>query len=137
MDLAGIVEQAADAFIFADASGVIRIWNAGATRVFGFGPDEALGQSLDLIIPEKLRGAHWTGYDRAMQSGELRLSGRPTLTRGTHKSGARLYVEMTFALVRDGQGQPVGSVAIARDVTEREIAARGPARQAPPDTSVA
>ena len=137
MDLAGIVEQAADAFIFADASGVIRIWNAGATRVFGFGPDEALGQSLDLIIPEKLRGAHWTGYDRAMQSGELRLSGKPTLTRGTHKSGARLYVEMTFALVRDGQGQPVGSVAIARDVTEREIAARGPARHAPPPPTVA
>jgi PAS domain S-box-containing protein len=124
LDVARIVEQAGDAFIFADREGTIRIWNAAATRVFGFTAEEVIGRAMDMIIPEKLRDAHWKGFDHAMQTGQLRLAGKPTLTRGAHKSGDRLYVEMTFALVRDASGAPVGSVAIARDVTERELRAR-------------
>jgi len=114
-----IVDQAGDAFIYADRQGVIQVWNAAAARVFGFAASDALGQSLDLIIPEKLRDAHWRGFDHAMSTGEMRLGGAPTVTRGVHKSGGRLYVEMTFALVRDAGGAAIGSVAIARDVTER------------------
>lgn len=114
-----ILAQAADAVIFADPDGVIRIWNAAAARIFGFAAEEALGKSLDLIIPDNLRPAHWTGFRRAMQSGTTRLKGRPTLTRGLHKSGRRLYVEMSFAVVRASSGLVAGSVAIARDVTER------------------
>ena len=124
LDVASIVEQAGDAFIFADGDGIIRIWNVAAARVFGFTADEVIGRAMDMIIPEKLRDAHWKGYEHAMQTGQLRLAGKPTLTRGAHKSGGRLYVEMTFALVRDAGGDPVGSVAIARDVTERELKAR-------------
>ena len=89
-----------------------------ATALFGFSAEEALGQNLDLIIPEHLRAPQWRGFDAAMASGTLKLAGRPTLTRGAHKSGRQLYVEMTFALVvTDGAAD--GSVAVARDVTER------------------
>ena len=114
-----ILAQAADAVIFADAEGVIRIWNAAAARIFGFTAEEALGKSLDLIIPDHLRQAHWTGFRLAMQTGTTRLGGRPTLTRGLHKSGRRLYVEMSFAVVRAPSGLVAGSVAVARDATER------------------
>lgn len=114
-----IVEQMAEAVVYANRAGIIERWNGGATATFGFGRDEALGQSLDLIIPEHLRAVHWRGYDAAMANGTLRLAGRATLTRGLHKSGLKLYVEMSFSLVRDDAGNVEGSVAVARDVTER------------------
>ncbi len=113
-----ILDEAADAVIFADRSGMIRRWNTAAAALFGFSADEALGRSLDLIIPEHLRTAHWRGFDAAMNTVALKLQGRPTLTRGLHRSGRKLYVEMTFALVSEG-GAALGSVAVARDVTER------------------
>ena len=113
-----IVDQAADAVIYADRSGAIRRWNRAATALFGFSAEEALGQSLDLIIPDPLRARHWRGFDAAMASGALRLAGRPTLTRAAHKSGRKLYVEMTFALVA-ADGAADGSVGVARDATER------------------
>jgi PAS domain S-box-containing protein len=114
-----IIAAAGDAIIYADKEGVIRVWNDAATRTFGFSADEALGQSLDLIIPENLRQVHWTAFDRALNSGATRLAGKPTITRGLHKSGQRLYVEMSFALVRTPSGGIVGSVAVARDATVR------------------
>lgn len=114
-----VIADAADAMIFADRAGIIRIWNAAAEAVFGFSAAEAIGQSLDLIIPERLRQAHWTGFQRAVDSGATRLGGRATVTRGLHRSGQKLYVEMSFALVRDASGAVAGSVAIARDGTER------------------
>ena len=126
-----ILDQAADAVIFADRSGTIRRWNGAAAVLFGFPAEEALGQPLDLIIPEYLRAAHWRGFDAAMKNVALKLRGRPTLTRGLHKSGRKLYVEMTFALVA-AEGEALGSVAVAREVTERverERAAR--ARSSP------
>lgn len=113
-----ILESVADALIFADRSGTIRRWNRSSAALFGFNAEEALGQSLDLIIPEHLRAAHWRGFDAAMASGALKLAGRPTLTRAQHKSGRKLYVELTFALVASA-GAPEGAVAMARDVTER------------------
>jgi len=98
---------------------VIERWNAAAVAMFGYSATEAVGQSLDMIIPEHLRKAHWRGFDAAMANGKTRLGGRPTLTRGLHKSGQRLYVEMSFGLVVDAADQALGSVAVARDVTER------------------
>jgi len=114
-----IVEQAAEAIIYANQKGVIERWNAAAVAMFGYSAAEALGQSLDLMIPEHLRKGHWRGFDAAIASGKTRLGGRPTLTRGLHKSGQKLYVEMSFALVLDSTGAALGSVAVARDVTER------------------
>lgn len=115
-----ILEQIADAVIFADATGTIRRWNRAAAALFGYSAAQALGQKLDLIIPEHLRAAHWRGFEAAMANGATKLQGRPTLTRATHQTGRRLYVEMTFALVKEqAGGAPRGAVAIARDVTER------------------
>jgi PAS domain S-box-containing protein len=114
-----ILEQAAEAVVYANQKGVIERWNAAAVAMFGFSAAEAIGQNLDLMIPEHLRKGHWRGFDAAMASGKTRLGGRPTLTRGLHKSGQKLYVEMSFALVVDDAGSPLGSVAVARDVTER------------------
>jgi len=125
-----IVEHIAEAVVFANRDGVIERWNAAAAAMFGFSAAEAIGQSLDLMIPEHLRAAHWRGFDAAMNSGTLRLNGCATLTRGLHKSGRKLYIEMSFAIVRDAALAVVGSVAVARDVTarvEREKAARASA----------
>jgi PAS domain S-box-containing protein len=115
-----ILDQAADAIIYADRSGKIARWNRAAAALFGYPLEEALGQSLDLIIPEHLRAAHWRGFDAAMANGTMKLQGRPTLTRAVHKSGRKLYVELTFAIVRaEPTDEVLGSVAVARDVTER------------------
>lgn len=113
-----ILEQVADALIYADREGRIQRWNQAACALFGYSADEALGASLDIIIPEHLRGPHWAGFHAAIEKGSLKLQGRPTLTRAVRKDGSKLYVEMTFALVVEG-GVAVGSVAMARDVTER------------------
>ena len=114
-----VLEQAAEAVIYANQKGIIERWNAAAVAMFGYSAAEALGQGLDLMIPEHLRKAHWRGFDAAIANGKTRLGGRPTLTRGLHKSGQKLYVEMSFALVVDSEGVALGSVAVARDVTER------------------
>ena len=127
-----ILEEVADAVIYSDRSGAIVRWNQGSTALFGFSAEEALGQNLDLIVPEHLRAAHWRGFDAAMASGATKLSGRPTLTRALHKSGRRLYVEMTFAVVKGETGEVLGSVGMARDVTERVERERAAARAAPP-----
>jgi PAS domain S-box-containing protein len=115
-----ILEHIADAVIYADDTGRIRRWNAAAADLFGYGSEKALGQSLDLIIPEHLRAAHWRGFEAAMRNGDTKLQGRPTVTRTTHSTGRKLYVEMTFALVTAHAGGAArGAVAVARDVTER------------------
>ena len=114
-----IVEHTADALIYSNRDGIIERWNPAAASMLGYSAAEACGQSLDLIIPEPLRAAHWRGFDAAMQNGSTRLHGRPTVTRAAHKLGQTLYVEMSFALVSDEAGKVIGSVAMARDVTER------------------
>jgi PAS domain S-box-containing protein len=116
---AHILDDVADALIYADQSGTILRWNRASHLLFGYSAEEALGQNLDLIIPEHLRAAHWKGFEAAITSGTMKLQGRPTLTRALHKSGRRLYIEMTFALVRDSDDAVLGAVAMARDVTER------------------
>ena len=114
-----ILEQAAEAVVYANRQGIIERWNAAAVAMFGYSKAEALGQNMDLMIPERLREAHWRGFNASMENRKTRLGGRPTLTRGLHKSGQKLYVEMSFSLVLDDAGSPLGSVAVARDVTER------------------
>ncbi|WP_134325019.1 PAS domain-containing protein [Cumulibacter soli] len=120
-----ILAAIADAVIFADTDGVVRHWNDGAHAVFGFAQSEALGQNLDLIVPEELREAHWRGFDAALERGATTGGRRARLTKGLHADPDRaLYVEMSFALVYDADGAVAGSVAVARDVTERHLKAR-------------
>ena len=115
-----ILDQVADAVIYINRTGTIIRWNPACTALFGYSAVQALGQGVDLIIPEHLRAAHWSGFDAALAKGATKLHGRPTLTRALHKSGRRLYVEMTFAIVKGNtESEVLGSVAMARDVTER------------------
>jgi PAS domain S-box-containing protein len=114
-----VIEQTADAVIFAERDGTIRIWNAAAEALFGFPRAAAIGHSLDLIIPDRLRAAHWDGFHRAVASGRTRLGGRAMISRAVNAAGATIYVEMSFALVSDDDGAVLGAVAIARDATQR------------------
>lgn len=117
-----IVAGIAEAVVYADRDGLIRAWNEGATTIFGFTEDEALGRSLDLIIPERLRKAHWRGYHAAIERGATTGGRKARLTRGTHRDPERrLYVEMSFAVVTDPAGSVEGAVAVARDVTEAHL----------------
>ncbi len=125
-----ILEQIADAVIYADESGTIMRWNHAAAALFGYSAAEAIGQNLDVIIPERLRAAHWRGFEAAMTNGVMKLQGHPTVTRATHQTGRKLYVEMTFALVKGQAGEaPRGAVAVVRDVTERIEQQRADARR--------
>jgi PAS domain S-box-containing protein len=115
-----ILGMASDAVIATDHGGIINFWNPGAARIFGFTAQEAVGQSLDLIIPENLRARHWDGYHRVMQTGESRYGHGALLSvPGLTKDGQRISVEFTIVLLRDEMQRPAGTVAILRDVTAR------------------
>jgi PAS domain S-box-containing protein len=114
-----IVDESGDAILFADRQGIIRLWNSGAERLFGFCPAEALGQSLDLIIPENLRGRHWGGYARVMQSGETKYRTGLLSSPGQRKDGSRVSLEFSMVIVRSEGGEVTGCAAILRDVTAR------------------
>jgi PAS domain S-box-containing protein len=115
-----IVRAAADAIVYADAEGAIRFWNASAERIFGYTAAEAIGQSLDLIIPEKQRGRHWDGFRQVMQSGKSRYGAGDMLSVPAQcKDGTRLSVEFTIVPLRDASGGMIGMAAILRDVTQR------------------
>lgn len=119
-----VVDQAPDAVIFIDRDGAIRIWNHRAEAVFGYSAAEVLGTSVDVIIPERLRSAHGEGFRRAIETGLLRHADRVMTTRSVAKSGKKLYLDLSFSLVRDNTGAITGALAIARDCTERELARR-------------
>jgi PAS domain S-box-containing protein len=120
-DLASaILATASDAIIATDRAGIVSFWNPGAARIFGFTAEQAVGQSLDLIVPQNLRARHWEGYRRVMATGESRygdgeLLAVPAVTR----DGRRISVEFTIVMLRDEEDRPAGTVAILRDVTAR------------------
>jgi PAS domain S-box-containing protein len=115
-----ILEAAPDAIVYSDGDGVIRFWNAGAERVFGFSAAEAVGQSLDIIIPEPQRARHWAGYRQVMATGESRYGhGDMLAVPALRKDGTRISLEFTIVPVRDEAGKMEGMAAILRDVTKR------------------
>jgi PAS domain S-box-containing protein len=117
---ARLVEGSPDAVVYADAAGVIRFWNEGATRIFGYDAGEALGASLDLIIPERLRPRHWQGYDEVMHGRESRYGhGDLLAVPALHKDGHQISVEFTILPFHDKAGGLIGIAAFLRDVTKR------------------
>ncbi len=112
-----IIANIPDAILYVDSKGLIQHWNDGATRIFGFSAEEAIGQSLDLIIPEKLRGRHWEGYFKVMESGTSQYGTDLLSVPSTHRDGQRLSVDFSIAMLKNDQGQVEGIAAIMRDMT--------------------
>ena len=110
-----LVSGMSDAIVYADAEGVIRLWNRGATRIFGFAEGEAIGRSLDIIIPKSLRERHWQGFRATMRTGESRYGdGQVLSVPAVRKDGARISVEFTIVPFTDNSGQMIGIAAIMR-----------------------
>ena len=117
---ARILEGSPDGLLVSDREGVVRGWNAGAERIFGFPAAEALGRSMDLIVPERLRGRHWDGWTRTMATVQTRYGGGQLLAvPATHRDGRTLSIEFSIQLLLDPAGQIEWVVAVIRDVTER------------------
>ena len=114
-----IIDHTPVAVVFGDRQGIIRLWNAGAEAMFGFSAAEAVGQSMDIIVPEKHRAKHWEGYDRVMQTGVTKYSREVLSVPALTKSGRRISIEFNVALVRDETGEVAGVAATVTDVTAR------------------
>ena len=109
-----------DAIVYADETGLIRFWNAGAARIFGFTEQEALGRSLDIIIPGNLQQRHWHGYRETMRTGQTRYGDGAILSvPAVRKDGTRISVEFTIVPFRGDDGRMAGVAAIMRDATAR------------------
>lgn len=119
-----ILQAVPESLIFSDREGIIRIWNPASETIFGYTAEEAIGQSLDIIIPETMRQAHWNGYHQAIANGATRHKGGSMITRSLQKSGERLYIDVSFAIVKNQAGEVTGSAAISRDATERYMQER-------------
>ncbi len=125
-----------EAIVAADRDGVIRFWNAGAERIFGFTSAQAVGRSLDLIIPERLRARHWAGWRQVMATGQSRYGAADVLAvPGMRQDGTPVSVEFMLQPVRDAAGQVLGLAATIRDVTERFTELRELRRQVAGTTS--
>jgi PAS domain S-box-containing protein len=118
VNLEHLVEALGDAVVVAHASGAITVWNPAAERLFGFTQAEALGNSLDLIIPERLRARHWAGYQRTMTTGETRYAHDVLRVPAVHKDGRALSIAFTVGLLNGPQGTVTGIVAAIRDETQ-------------------
>ncbi len=117
---AALLTSRGDAIIAADEQGLIQFWNPGAERMFGFSATEAVGQSLDLIIPPQLRDRHWQGYRDVMKSGQSRYGqGDVLAVPGMRKDGTRISLEFTIVPLRAADGRWTGLGAVLRDVTAR------------------
>lgn len=114
-----IVDHTQDAIIFADREGIIRLWNAGAETIFGYPAAEALGHSLDLIIPDRLRARHWEGYRRVIATGSPPYDRRLLAVPALRKDGTQISLEFTVVIVHEPPGEVRGIAAVLRDVTER------------------
>lgn len=119
LDTSQLVDAIGDAVIVCDAAGLITVWNPAAERIFGFGQDEALGASLDLITPDRHRKRHWDGYHTSMRTGETRYGTEVLRVPALHKDGRALSIAFTIGMLRGADGSVTGVAAIIRDETAR------------------
>lgn len=118
--LGQLMQDLADAVVIADPAGTIVFWNAAATVLFGWSEDEAVGRSLDLIVPERLRERHWAGYGRVMETGRTDYGGRLLEVPALHRDGHTFSIAFTVTLVTGpGEQRPDGIAAVLRDDTAR------------------
>ncbi len=114
-----LIEAIGDAVILADAQGTIVFWNPAAERIFGFTRSEAVGRSLDLIIPERLQQRHWEGYQKTMETGHTRYGNDLLRVPAVHKDGRALSIAFTVALLYSEERKVAGIAAVIRDETQR------------------
>lgn len=114
-----IVEDTHMAVVFADRDGIIRLWNSGAEGMFGYRADEALGQTLDLIVPERQRARHWEGYSKVIATGVSKYGRQVLAVPANTKDGRRISIEFNVTLVHAPTGELLGVAAILQDVTAR------------------
>jgi PAS domain S-box-containing protein len=119
IDLKQLVAGAGDAIIVCDAAGAIKLWNRAAERIFGFTEADALGQSLDLIIPERQRGRHWEGYHHTMATAVTKYGADVLRVPALHKEGRALSIAFTVSMLFSPEQKVTGIVAIVRDETAR------------------
>lgn len=119
VDLEQLVSVIGDAVVVSDAAGTITLWNAAAERIFGFTEQEALGRSLDLIIPQRLQQRHWDGYRKTMETGQTRYGNDVLKVPAVHKDGRALSIAFTVALLHSAEGALTGIAAVIRDETSR------------------
>ena len=119
IDPAALLEALADAVIVCNAKGAIVVWNGAAERVFGYARAEALGQSLDLIIPERLRKRHWEGYDQTMATGITKYGTDVLRVPAVDKAGNSLSIAFTVAMLYGADGKVSAIASIIRDETSR------------------
>jgi PAS domain S-box-containing protein len=119
IDLESFVHAAGDAIVAVGNDGKIILWNPAAERVFGFTAADAVGQSLDLIIPERFRERHWNGFHQVMLSGQTRYGSEVLRVPALHKDGRALSIAFTVALVKSSDSQTNSIVAVVRDETQR------------------
>lgn len=119
VDLQQLVEVIGDALVVSDASGAITLWNPAAERLFGHTQAQALGQSLDIIIPQRQQQRHWDGYHKTMATGHTRYGSDLLKVPAVHKDGHTLSIAFTVALLRDKEGKVTGIAAVIRDETAR------------------
>jgi PAS domain S-box-containing protein len=115
-----LLSTRSDAIVAADRRGIITFWNPGAERIFGYLGADAIGASLDIIIPQPLRKRHWDGYSRVMNGGPSHYESGDLLAVPAMKmDGARISIEFTIVPLRDKAGDITGLIALIRDVTKR------------------
>lgn len=119
LDFQQLAHALGDGLIVCDAAGAITFWNAAATRIFGFSESEAIGQSLDLIIPQRQRERHWDGYHKTMATGETRYGSEVLRVPALHKEDKALSIAFTVSLLHGPGGEVSSIVAVVRDETER------------------
>ncbi len=140
IDLKQLVEAVGDAVMVADASGAIVLWNPASERMFGYTEAEALGKSLDIIIPQRQQQRHWDGYHKTMETGQTRYGNDTLRVPAVHKDGHTLSIAFTVALLTSPDGKVAGIAAVVRDESARFAAEREmrkrlmelEAQQAPP-----
>jgi PAS domain S-box-containing protein len=119
IDMAEVVAAVGDAIVACDGEGLITVWNKAAERIFGFTTQEALGASLDIIIPERMKQRHWEGYHKTMDTGVTRYGNDVLSVPALTKGGQTLSISFTVAMLFDANGKACQCLAVMRDDTAR------------------
>ena len=119
IDFKKLVAAVGDAVMASDASGIITLWNPASQRMFGYTESEALGKSLDIIIPQRQQQRHWDGYQKTMQTGITKYGNDVLRVPAVHKDGHTLSIAFTVALLHSADGKVSAIVAVVRDETSR------------------